>query len=359
MPSLESLLLDAWNKWRPEFRRCRRSASTGPVHRVRVESRRVLAILALFDTGGYGHVRPVRKVVKATLDALSKIRDAHVQLDDAKTLVKQHQAAQPFIDHLDRRERRLRKSARGALRSIHVKPATRACKRLAHAYAADSPTAASRLARPAMAGAWEDVEGRLQDLDTRDTHTIHRVRVALKNVRYMLEAGIGLQALEPRLKVFDGAEVVETVRRMGRLHDADMLLARLDAFVAKQTSRAEAVASMHEALTRRRGQLLRRVLVDVQMLRRIHGETRRTRAASVSHAPQHRGRQEPDQGSRGLALPLDVDAAHAALLERQRPAGSQENGRELAEIRFVADQRDAIRGRTAELREKHRGRLAR
>src|SRR5688572_13816920 len=215
MPSLESLLLDAWNNWRAEFRRCRRSVSTESVHRVRVESRRILAILALFDAGGYGHTRPVRKVVKATLDALSKVRDAHVQLDDAKDLVKKHETAKPFIEHLDRRERRLRKSVRAALRSIRVKPATRACKHLAHAEAAASPSAARRLATPAMAGAWEGVEERLQDLDTRDSHAIHRVRVALKNVRYMLEAGFGLDALDPELKVVDGANVVEAVRRMG------------------------------------------------------------------------------------------------------------------------------------------------
>lgn len=290
MSSLESLLLDAWNTWRHEFRRCRRSVSKGAVHQVRVESRRVLAILALFDAGGHGHIRPVRRVVKATLDALSKVRDAHVQLADARDLVKEHPAAPPFIDYLDRRERRLRKSARVALRSIHVQPATRASKRLAHADAADSPAAAGRLTRPAMAGAWEDVEERLQDLDTREPDTIHRLRVALKSVRYMLEAGIGLDTLDPRLKAFDSAEVVDAVRRMGRLHDAETLLARLDAFAAKGASRAEAVASMHEALMRRRGQLLRGVLVDVPMLRRIHADSRRPRAASAAHAPQRRGR---------------------------------------------------------------------
>lgn len=290
MSSLEPLLLHAWNNWWSEFRRCRRNASKGTVHQVRVESRRVLAILVVFDAGGYQHIRPVRKVVKATLDALSKVRDTHVQLDGAKDLVKRHQAAQPFIEHLERRERRFRRSARAALRSMHAKPATRACKRLAHAEATDSPVAASLLAAPAMAGAWEDVEERLRDVDVRDPHTIHRVRVALKSVRYMIEAGIGLEALDPRLQVFDGAEVVEAVRRMGRLHDTDTLLARLEAFAAKDASRAEAVASMHATLSRRRGQLLRGVLVDLPMLRRIHADAPGGRAASVSHAPQRRGR---------------------------------------------------------------------
>src|SRR6185369_7398893 len=49
LPSLESLVLDTWKGWLEEFQRCRRHASTPAVHHVRVESRRVLAVLALFD----------------------------------------------------------------------------------------------------------------------------------------------------------------------------------------------------------------------------------------------------------------------------------------------------------------------
>jgi CHAD domain-containing protein len=292
MSSLESLLLGAWHDWRRWFRRCRRTASRKAVHQTRVQSRRVLAVLSLFDAGGYRHTRPIREVVTATLHALSELRDIDVQLRDARTLAEAHPLAHPFSDHLRRRKRRLRKAARASLRRIHIKPAAHACKRLARADAADSPAAAERTARPAMMGAWDEVEDRLRKLDAADAHSIHRVRVALKNVRYMLESGLGLDWLDPRLEAVDGAALVDAVHRMGQLHDIDMLSSRLDAFANKRAANAAAVASVQAAVRHRQDELLREVTDDLPMLHRIHAspsEPRGRHAASARHTPQRRG----------------------------------------------------------------------
>jgi CHAD domain-containing protein len=293
MSTLESLLRGAWHDWRRQFRRCRRTASTKAVHQARIESRRVQTILSLFDAGGYRHTRPIRKVVKATLEALSELRDIHVQLRAARELVEEHPLARPFLDQFARRERRVRTSARAALRRIRIKPATRACRRLAHAAAADSPAAVRRAARRAMIEAWKAVEDRVREVDTSDPHTIHRVRVGLKTVRYMLDAGIGLKTLAPRLEALDGAEVADAVRRMGELHDAEMLSSRLTAFAGRRPANAAAVASAQATLKHRHDQLLRQVMADLPVLRRIHvrtGEPRVRDAASARQAPQRRGR---------------------------------------------------------------------
>jgi|KBSMisStandDraft_5_1062788.scaffolds.fasta_scaffold15832_3 CHAD domain-containing protein len=360
LPSLESLVLDTWKGWLEEFQRCRRHASTPAVHHVRVESRRVLAVLALFDADARHETKTVRKAVRATLHALSKLRDVHVQRDGTKALIDGHPDARLLLEYLDRRERRLRKAALAELDRVSVDAATRVCKRLARQSAHRTPVAADQVARTAIAAAWTEVERRMQALDAADGRTIHRVRVALKCVRYILEAGVGIDALDPRVKALDAAELADSVRRMGRLHDTETLIARVDAFAAKKASRARAVASLRSALSRRRGQLRRRVMADVPMLQRIRvGPPSEALGALASEASQRRGRKEPDEGSLGLALPLDVDAADAALLERQRPAGPQENGRQLPEVRFVADQRDAIRTQRADLREQRRRRLPR
>ena len=359
LPSLESLVLGTWKGWVDEFERCRRHAPAPAVHNVRVQSRRVLAVLALFDADARHATKPVRKAVRATLNALSKLRDVHVQLDGTKELIAGHPDAWVLLAYLDRRERRLRKAAFADLDRVSVKAATRACKSLAHKSQGRTPVEVDGMARIAIAAAWTQVERRLQALDPADSRTIHRLRVSLKCVRYMLEAGVGIDALDPRLEALDAAELVDSVRRMGRLHDTETLIARIDAFAAKEASRGRAVGSLRSALSRRRGQLLRRVMADVPALQDVQVGPSGTRAPLTSEAPQSRGRQEPDQGALGLALPLDVDAAHAAFLERQRPAGSEKDGRQLPEIGFVADQRDAIRTHAAQLREQRRRRLPR
>jgi CHAD domain-containing protein len=290
LPSLEPLVLDTWRGWLHEFHRCRRHASAPAVHHVRVESRRAMAVLALFDTDGHPETRRVRKAVKATLDALSKLRDAHVQRAGAKKLIGKHPAARPFIKYLDHRERRLREAVSADLDRVHVRAASRACTRLAHDGAHRTPVVVARMARQAIAAAWDEVEERMQALDAADSRTIHRVRVALKRVRYMLEAGLGVDALDPRTKALDAAELADSVHRMGRLHDTETLLERLDTFARKGASEAVAVASLHATLSRRRGQLLRGVMADVPMLRAIHASPRRSRAALASQAPQRRGR---------------------------------------------------------------------
>src|SRR5262249_56808465 len=70
---------------------------------------------------------------------------------------------------------------------------------------------------------------------------------------------------------------------------------------------------------------------------------------------EHLGSDEPDQRGGGPGAlrrqTLDVKAAHTAFLERYRSARANQMRRELAPIRFVADERDAaLSGHLADLR---------
>ncbi len=272
------------------------------VHRLRVESRRVMAVLALAGPDRHHHTRPVRKVARAALEALSALRDAHVQIGSAKELAEKYPDARPFVRYLNRRERRLRKAAAADLRDIHVHRAGRACASLARAaddQASASAAWAERSAGPAIAAAWDEVEERLKVIDAADLRTIHRLRVALKRVRYMFEAGDGVGGLDPRIEALRAADLVAAVRRMGRLHDVETLVERADAFAGKRTGNADAVASLRDLLVRRRTRLLRQVMADLPLLRRgVQTDARRPPAASARQTPQRRGRQKPHEGSR-------------------------------------------------------------
>jgi hypothetical protein len=94
---LRRLLKKVWKDYLKSFRRCRAKFSKDSVHRLRVESRRLLALLNLLETlVGPAPVAQPRRLMKKNLRCLGSLRDTQVQLLEVGNKLKSFPGAKAF-----------------------------------------------------------------------------------------------------------------------------------------------------------------------------------------------------------------------------------------------------------------------
>ena len=98
--------------------RCQRKFSESAVHDLRIETRRLLAMLDLLQTLHFpGPLGKIRKAFKQRLDAFDELRDTQVQLSLLRPLWRQFPEARELGALLGRRERRFADELRQGIRA--------------------------------------------------------------------------------------------------------------------------------------------------------------------------------------------------------------------------------------------------
>src|SRR5205085_4926439 len=119
LPHLAGSLKTQWKRYRKELRRCQHNFSEKAVHDSRVETRRLLAVTALFS--GFLPQRRVEKIERALkqhLDTFDDLRDTHIQLKSVKKMRRQFTVARKFYAYLAKREDRFARRTRKAVKKI-------------------------------------------------------------------------------------------------------------------------------------------------------------------------------------------------------------------------------------------------
>jgi CHAD domain-containing protein len=216
------------------LRRCRKRLSEKSVHKLRIETRRLLAQLELLRSLIAGReYRKAQRGLKRQLRASTLLRDAQVQLPQVRALLAKRPELEPVFRHLEKKERSLRRLAGRELRG-----GNRLLRRLraigedaAKELCAPEP---SRRLREAVRLALRRASGRLAEFRAgppRDDAGIHRLRVALKKLRYMAESlPAGLSFLTPA----EIAAIRSQLGLTGEMRDLNLLVARLRAVAARQ-----------------------------------------------------------------------------------------------------------------------------
>jgi len=226
--SLAAQLRKARLRYRSRLRHCRRQFSEKSVHALRVESRRILALLDLVRGLGFeaSTARP-RKLLKKRLKAFNTLRDLQVQRLLVKTWISRFPAAHSFAILLKHHEQSTVHELRARIASLRARPVTRRLRKLsaqiAAAGVAKAPAPALTLA-PLLDSAIARVVVARGKVRARSPATIHQTRVALKRLRYLCEI------LQPWLPVITSEEL-ERMRqgqvRMGEVQDIAVLLAAI------------------------------------------------------------------------------------------------------------------------------------
>jgi CHAD domain-containing protein len=245
-------------RYRKRLKRCSHHFSESAVHDLRVEIRRLLALLNLLRKLHYlGPLKKIRKVFKQRLDAFDELRDTHVQLSLLKPLEGQFPAARELTALLRQCKRQLTDELRQEVQT--AKPARlmrklKAVEKQLRKMPAKMPREAARkTVLAALRKAYDRVVKLRRRIHPNHLVTIHRTRVAFKNFRYVCES---LRPFLPGLKKEGFGRMRDYQTLMGNIQDMEMLLAGVRGAVADKKISGRAVGPLRQDLLQRRRELI-------------------------------------------------------------------------------------------------------
>jgi CHAD domain-containing protein len=282
-----------WKRYRKALRHCQRHFSADAVHDSRVESRRLMAqieLLGLFADPR--RLKRARRVLKAHLDSFDPLRDTQVQLLLLGSVRKRFPETEAFHRALLQREKRCLKTSSRSVRLLRIGRLERLVsdlrRRLRGAQRKPTRLAQDRCTvRHAVDRAFGQAIQRRRRVRALDTATIHRLRLAFKRFRYMVEA---LQPVfrglsETRLREMQAFQTV-----MGDLQDTQVFVRRLDKFARKQPTRAQALSRLRDWLLHRQTAQVRLCLREAD---RVFTFWPLPPARQAKRRPDPAGRGEP------------------------------------------------------------------
>ncbi len=241
-------------RYRKRLERCRKKFSPGAVHALRIESRRILALLDLLDAMRYrGSRSKLRKVIKKRLDSFDELRDTQVQLRLLRAIEPDFPQARAWAACLRRREQKLVRRLNRRVKSMKYARLNRRLKDLERPFrkcaGVGSGGRSGALASAALRRIFAGVAARRRKVHRDSPATIHRLRVAFKRFRYVSEL---LHPLVPDLTPRKLARMKTYQAAAGDIQDLEVLLARLAEAIDDGEVDSRASEPMRNELLRRR-----------------------------------------------------------------------------------------------------------
>jgi CHAD domain-containing protein len=231
---LHTSLDERWQKYNLQLANCRTAFSEDAVHDVRVATRRLLATLELIDAVVLkSKTRKLRRALKNQLDSFDDLRDTQVMLAEVAARLSSIPELQPFLIRLQKRERRLLRKAQKNIQALDTDKLEKRLIKILETLWVNAETSESLLS--ALDGAFSNVTRRAGKVDPSIPATIHRVRIAFKAFRYMLEIVHPILPGFPK-KLLRQMQDYQT--RMGDIQDVEVFLRNLDDFAARAKSYA-------------------------------------------------------------------------------------------------------------------------
>jgi phosphohistidine phosphatase len=251
-----------WNGYLKRLREFRRKASVKNVHDLRVSIRRLMTCVELTERFNPDNaVWRARIILKGQLSELSELRDAHVEMVALRGYLKQLPEIKQFYDDLrDRESDYLSAAKKMPSNTKFIENAiNRAKVRLAARSATLTVSDANKIINDAVDRSFESVNGKLEFATIADYSTIHRVRLAFKPFRYLLEM---LQPLIPieQKQLRTGQSLA---RMMGKIQDVEVLMKDLVEFKWKKDNARRAVTEIWLDLERRKTDVAHRFLRSI------------------------------------------------------------------------------------------------
>ncbi|MFN0068186.1 MAG: CHAD domain-containing protein [Limisphaerales bacterium] len=238
------------------------SAPAGPRHDVRgrndlrVAIRRLLSTLRLMAAAVPRAPRKrARRKLRHLLRLLSRLRDTHVQLGLLRAVGQRRSVPKDVWEHLERGQLRLERRLTPTLAAVRIGRLSSLRHAVATATLTPRRTQRTEAAlRAAHADALARLKARRRRMDPTRPETIHRLRLAPKRCRHMVEA---MARLPPEADECRWAVMRECQPQLGGIQDLDMLLESVSKFAgsAPEPGRLEPLITQ---LRRRRDALLAR-----------------------------------------------------------------------------------------------------
>jgi CHAD domain-containing protein len=269
-----ALLLDSvherWRTFCVELKRCQKKSSEAAVHDLRVATRRLISMLDLLASiHPEGNLRKARRRLKRQLDMFGPLRDVQVQLLSIEKMLPLFPELQGFSAYLVQRERKLVQRLDAEVKRVRTGKVKKAIDVAAQQVEGlvDTPAKSREKLTTAIhtvEAAFNKVVERKLAINPTDRATIHRMRVAFKKFRYMVESLAPMldRVTSKQLKAMNAFQ-----GSMGDIQDAEVLLTRATAFARKRGMESEAsLARALEELAHRRAALTETFLTSADIL---------------------------------------------------------------------------------------------
>jgi len=226
---INQFLLEAldqrWKNYRAELKRCRAEFSNEAVHDLRASARRMLAFLQLLN---YISPRPrlqkLNRAFKDQLDEFDQLRDTQVILADISETLQDLPQLQEFHMYLEDVEKGLLKTLRKKLKVIDLFDVSKRIRRMHESLKTESDDNLIVPILQTVDDAFLATKQQRNWINPAQATTIHRVRIAFKTFRYMVEI------IHPLLNDFP-RENLERMHHyqslMGEVQDVEVIMQAL------------------------------------------------------------------------------------------------------------------------------------
>ncbi len=253
---LQQALEAQWKCYGQRLGRCRKRLSKEAVHDLRVEVRRLLSTLELYNAMAQdGCAAKVRRKLKKRLDRLDKLRDTQVQLSLLKDWTGRYAAARALRRHLKRREKDCRKKAAREVTRGEAIPRRRSIKPMCAVLRKRRKAGCATRDWETVIRVTEKAFAKVKRLQRRarpdDAAGLHGTRIAFKKFRYMMES---LRGLLPGITPDYLARLHSHQGSMGDIQDVRVLEAVFEEFVVATKINKTRQLALRTALNVRRRQ---------------------------------------------------------------------------------------------------------
>jgi len=262
----EQLLFEAlenrWKKYLAELKRCRAEFSNEAVHDVRVALRRLISLIQLLNSiSPHPRLRKLSRALKNQIDGFDDLRDTQVMLAEISETIHELPELEKFYRHLERVEKKLLKDLRKKIKNLDLKEVTRRIRKTRETLNDDAKADFAEPMIRFVDDAFLVVIQRYEQIDPVRPSTIHRLRVAFKKFRYMVEIAHPLVENFPQ----DNLKLMHDYQSlMGEIQDANVFLQTLDDFQSNVSSSAP--EPVHQYYESRYADTISAYLKDKEML---------------------------------------------------------------------------------------------
>jgi CHAD domain-containing protein len=185
---LLAALEERWENYHAELKRCRKEFSNEAVHDLRSASRRMLAFIRLLKSiSPRPRLQKLTRAFKDQLDEFDDLRNIQVVLAEVSETVKELPQLQEFQDHLQSVEKGLLKTLRKRLRVVDLFDVSKRVRRLRESLKRERDDDLLLHSFQAVDDAFLLTKRRRDWINPAQATSIHRVRIAFKTFRYMVE----------------------------------------------------------------------------------------------------------------------------------------------------------------------------
>jgi len=191
-PDTNQLLLEAfenrWKDYRAELKRCRAEFSNEAVHDLRVATRRILALIQLLNSiSPRPRLQKLIRVFKEQLDEFDDLRDTQVMLAEISEIIHELPQLHDFQRHLQFTEERLLRMLRKKIKKLEISETTKRIRKTHETITTETNSDLKSQVIQAIDDVYLITRQRHGRVDLARSATIHRVRIAFKSFRYMVE----------------------------------------------------------------------------------------------------------------------------------------------------------------------------